>query len=825
MQELRARISISITEAMKNVAALKKGLQQGFVGLQAETSKHRTALDQMRDKYKMLSADATRALQSLQTTAKNIGKPYQDATNKVNELKMALGKLTMMRPGDRGSAKWKDRPFDDWMGAVSKYSQNIQAARDKLATALRQQRQARRIVSGRSDEISSEKQVFAERKDLAQQAQREMGAAMRLYTVAARGEKRVGVAGDDPETRLAAIVKGRQNLVRELRRQMREGLISREQAEQHFAPWKAEEKAIRDVIQARKDLSAVAKNEAVRSSQKLAATSKENDIAKRNFAVAQLIGRYELGLAARMDRQAYRKDSARQRLMDISQRREELVSANKFFAQSMEAVRLGKASLWQPQKLNWWQKLKSSDGMDNLSNIVSGYLVGGRMGGIGAGIGRLVGGGMGGLVGAAIGTMIDKLIAGLQRFIAFMKNGLMELFSTFQSLRNMRAQTGLSYGMSNLISRTSEAAGIDPNALGLWFGRLQANIGMPKKPNPEVSIGLSRLGLTFNDLRRMSPDKMFMTIFEKLGAVKNQAMQSAISLALFNRQGVELQRIINNPNLIKLLVTQMSSLLQVGERTSNRIAYMGDTMKGFSIKSQQFFVGVFESLETPLMKLAAIINTTDLKRLGELVGSALEPVINGLVVLARVAKLFLDELDRHPTFLAATRAIVGGGAKALVTQNNPLAQLMLWAAGKIVSGISEREDLVPSPKNPGQEGFGIVPDLRLMQMGEGTQWSRIGLFSSPGAANENNLWARMADDLRDINRNTMPRLNSRTMAGFMATPDSMKSFMMSPAQLLPAGNTDALLKAIVNNTKDGANVEVKVGANLPDWATRSPWSH
>lgn len=248
-------------------------------------------------------------------------------------------------------------------------------------------------------------------------------------------------------------------------------------------------------------------------------------------------------------------------------------------------------------------------GLPNALSMIAGGIGGGGLGMLGGALGP---------AGAALGMVIDRVLSKLRDVFAFVAEQLGTLMQRGRDLQSLHAQTGIRPGTGAVWQRTAEMAGIDPNAMGLWINRFQANLSGVDPMTPMVQHALARLRISVYDLRQLKPEDQLNRIMVGLANIKDPAQRAAIAVDLMNRNGGEMLRIFNNPQLLEEAKDQLGELPQFFQRNTNELAFMGRAIDGLKLKLQQFFAGFGENFIGMGTSIANVFNKIDLTKLGKI---------------------------------------------------------------------------------------------------------------------------------------------------------------------------------------------------------------
>lgn len=242
------------------------------------------------------------------------------------------------------------------------------------------------------------------------------------------------------------------------------------------------------------------------------------------------------------------------------------------------------------------------------------------------------------MMATGIGLALYAAMRVARRLFAFMKQGISEVLQLARQLQNTFSQTGLNTRSALVIRQAAEMAELDPKAVEIWWSRFQANLTNIEKTSPRVTAALARLGISFVALRKMSPEEQFHQVAMRLAAIPNITDRAGIAMNLFNRQGAEMLRIFSNPRLMQVAIEQIGKAGEIMERNRDKMAFVQNAFTaGIGAKRRGFFVGVFDAVENSLVRIADVINKTDLTTFGQAFGAYLKPIASQLLTILKYA--------------------------------------------------------------------------------------------------------------------------------------------------------------------------------------------
>ena len=147
-----------------------------------------------------------------------------------------------------------------------------------------------------------------------------------------------------------------------------------------------------------------------------------------------------------------------------------------------------------------------------------------RLMGIGSGLQRL------GRIGIAVGGAISAAFAGAAKTFA----------ATGDQLDKMRHRTGVSVeALSGLMFAASQT-GTSAETVEKGFAGLSRTFFEAKRGSAVAVDALKEIGLTFQDLQGLSPDKQFELIADGIAKISDESIKGAVAQNIFGRAGRQL---------------------------------------------------------------------------------------------------------------------------------------------------------------------------------------------------------------------------------------------------------------------------------------------
>jgi TP901 family phage tail tape measure protein len=181
--------------------------------------------------------------------------------------------------------------------------------------------------------------------------------------------------------------------------------------------------------------------------------------------------------------------------------------------------------------------------------------------------------------------------------------GAAKLFADAGSeLADMSARTGLSVEALSELKYAAEQTGSDLNAVEAGVRKMQKTLGAAAQGSDDAAAAFEVLGLSVNELMRMTPDRQFQAIARALAKVPNPALKSAAAMALFGKSGTALLPMAED---MDALVGKARKLgLTMSRDDAEAADKLGDAMDTLSASAKKVAVTIGAALAPTLTDAA-----------------------------------------------------------------------------------------------------------------------------------------------------------------------------------------------------------------------------
>ena len=120
------------------------------------------------------------------------------------------------------------------------------------------------------------------------------------------------------------------------------------------------------------------------------------------------------------------------------------------------------------------------------------------------------------------------------------KNMVSGSINAIDAVDKLAKSTGISTEGLQVFGLAAEKAGVDQRALSGAFGRMSKRLAEATQGFGEALPALERLGLSAQDLTKLTPEEQFLKIGEAIGGLATQGEQAAAAFKIFSDQGLRL---------------------------------------------------------------------------------------------------------------------------------------------------------------------------------------------------------------------------------------------------------------------------------------------
>lgn len=245
--------------------------------------------------------------------------------------------------------------------------------------------------------------------------------------------------------------------------------------------------------------------------------------------------------------------------------------------------------------------------------------------------------------------------------------GSTKAFSTMgDAIAKMSKRTGMSVGALSELSYAASQSGIEAEALENGVRKMQRSIYDAGRGLSTAVDALADLGLTYKDLKGLSPEEQFKLLAERLSRVQDPTKKAAIAMMLFGRSGTALLPMFEQG------AAGINALQEEARR-------LGLTMNSDDARAAEVFGDTLD-------RLWSVLKMTTFQ-IGAALAPALQQIANVIIdVAVKINEWIQQNRDVIVTIAKVIAAVIAGGA-ALVVLGTVISGLGL-ALGKLGTVIT-----------------------------------------------------------------------------------------------------------------------------------------
>jgi len=218
-----------------------------------------------------------------------------------------------------------------------------------------------------------------------------------------------------------------------------------------------------------------------------------------------------------------------------------------------------------------------------------------------------------------------------------------QAFELTGKLSELSDQTGISSDRLAILSRMFQNSGLSADDLGKVVNKLQKFIEGAGDAGSANAQKLAKLGLTFDDIKNLSPEEQFQTVAKALAGIQDPTEKAALAMEIFGKAGGKTLTLFNDWDEASAKATQqVGGLAEVLKTNAKTFEEVDDNLKALADKSVEFAVGIMEKALPALKSLTTYLSNIDATRFGEQFGDALAGAVDfALGIFKNPKDLFL----------------------------------------------------------------------------------------------------------------------------------------------------------------------------------------
>lgn len=207
---------------------------------------------------------------------------------------------------------------------------------------------------------------------------------------------------------------------------------------------------------------------------------------------------------------------------------------------------------------------------------------------------------------------------------------LKKAFNLGSELEQVSRRTGMLVGSLYQVRAAALRSGVEFESVGGSINKMQKAISGVNELGRNVSGAFDDLGLSLEELRRMSPEEQFQVIGTAIGSLKNPVDQASAAMDIFGKSGAELLKIFNNPNVHLDLGKPLTGVAKIMQTYGASMDAVNMGLKRIGTVIDGFYRGIAGPVSTVLLPLLNRINSMDLSGYGLKFGQSIAMGVRAL---------------------------------------------------------------------------------------------------------------------------------------------------------------------------------------------------
>ena len=238
--------------------------------------------------------------------------------------------------------------------------------------------------------------------------------------------------------------------------------------------------------------------------------------------------------------------------------------------------------------------------------------------------------------GAAVQSAGFKTVAAGTALLTPFLSAVKHFASAGDALNKMSQRTGVSVEVLSELAYAAEQSGTDVETLEASLRKMQKQLVEAAGGSKSAVAALSALGLSVNDLGRLSPDAQFRLIAERLSQIRNPAQRAALAMEVFGKSGTQ---------LLPLMADGARGIRQLEAEARD----LGLTMRAEDAEAATRLGDAFTALWKTVLSVARVV------------GSALAPLLTDVALgAARIVITIRKWIEQNKTLVVTVFKVLAG---------------------------------------------------------------------------------------------------------------------------------------------------------------------
>jgi len=226
---------------------------------------------------------------------------------------------------------------------------------------------------------------------------------------------------------------------------------------------------------------------------------------------------------------------------------------------------------------------------------------------------------------AAATISVFKKIEETVKLAAEKVSGVFDMGREFTKLSE---RTGIATGRLSMMQRGLKMSDVEVEKLAPALTRMQVMLGAAANGSKLASGALSNLGLTVEDLKKLSPDQQFLTIAKAIAAIEDPSARATAAAGMFGRlMGGELMPLFRNAAALDMMGGKLDAQAEVFQKNAESFDKAAKKLDRVGKQFNGFWVGLSSSVVGSVLKALDQMQGGNFVEKGQQLGNVLSPVI------------------------------------------------------------------------------------------------------------------------------------------------------------------------------------------------------
>jgi len=197
-------------------------------------------------------------------------------------------------------------------------------------------------------------------------------------------------------------------------------------------------------------------------------------------------------------------------------------------------------------------------------------------------------------------------------------------------LARLSRQTQVSVSRLVALQRAFTESGVEASDLGRYLRVLSKAVGNAALDSGSAAKAIEGLGLSAAELVTLSPDRQFVLLASKIGAIENPTLRAAIAMQIFGESATEILPLFGNPDLLRGVSEDAGRFGAVMERNADRLHVFEVAIRKVGRIGTGIFAGIVDQLPLDAITQAIhrALTSIDPVGIGQSIGAFVQLVID-----------------------------------------------------------------------------------------------------------------------------------------------------------------------------------------------------